>query len=143
MQVLDHLILQYSHVTSAINRRCKQDHSNHYQDEKYYNESPTLSKHKLVVGGWDSGQGEEALHAIPVHIFPKHVLDLHMNQEVGFAKEYEEIRAASCLDEFAAQESHKQDNQERNRYPNIVACEYRTINRAIKNNSIFQLTTPE
>ena len=27
-----------------------------------------------------------------VHLFPKHVLDLHMNQEVGFAKEYEEIR---------------------------------------------------
>ena len=66
-----------------------------------------------------------------------------MNQEVGFAKEYEEIRAASCLDEFAAQESHKPDNQERNRYPNIVACEYKTINRARRYNSIFQLTTPE
>ena len=38
--------------------------------------------------------GEESLHSIPVHLFPKHVLDLHMNQEVGFAKEYEEIR---CL----------------------------------------------
>jgi hypothetical protein len=119
MQVLNNL--HSSHVISAIHRRCKQDRSNHYQDEKYYNESPTLSK--LVVGGWDSGQGEEVLHAIPVHIFPKHVLDLHMNQEVGFAKEYEEIRAASCLDEFAAQDFHKPDNQERNRYPNIVACE--------------------
>ena len=54
-----------------------------------------------------------------------------MNQEVGFAKEYEEIRAASCLDEFAAQDSHKPDNHERNRYPNIVACEYNTMNRAM------------
>ena len=43
------------------------------------------------------GRGEESQHAIPVHLFPKHVLDLHMNGEVGFAKEYEEIRAASCL----------------------------------------------
>ena len=91
-----------------------------------------MSKHNIEVGGWDSGQDEDALHAIPVHIFPKHVLDLHMNQEVGFAKEYEEIRAASCLDEFAAQDAHKPDNQERNRYPNIVACEYKTMNRAVK-----------
>ena len=58
-------------------------------------------------------------------MFPKHVLDLHMNQEVGFAKEYEEIRAASCLEEFAAQESQNPDNMERNRYPNIVACKWR------------------
>ena len=82
-----------------------------------------MSKHKIELGGWDCGQDEEPLHAIPVHVFPKHVIDLHMNQEVGFAKEYEEIRAASCLDEFAAQDSHKADNLERNRYPNIVACE--------------------
>jgi hypothetical protein len=135
-------MLHSSYPISVIHRRCKQDRSHDYQDEKYYNESPTLSKHKLDVGGWDSGQGEDALHAIPVHIFPKHVIDLHMNQEVGFAKEYEEIRAASCLDEFAAQESHKPDNQERNRYPNIVACEFKPLN----NNDIsqiFQLTTQE
>ena len=67
---------------------------------------------------------QEALHAIPVQLFSKHVMDLHMNQEVGFAKEYEEIRAASCLEEFAAQESQNPDNVERNRYPNIVACKW-------------------
>ena len=76
----------------------------------------------MEEGGWAAGQGEDALHAIPVQVFPKHVLDLHMNQEVGFAKEYEEIRAASCLHQFAAEESQCADNQERNRYPNIVAC---------------------
>jgi hypothetical protein len=50
-----------------------------------------------IIIGWDVGHGEESQHAIPVHLFPKHVMDLHMNGEVGFAKEYEEIRAASCL----------------------------------------------
>jgi hypothetical protein len=50
-----------------------------------------------ISQGWDVGRGEENQHAIPVHLFPKHVLDLHLNGEVGFAKEYEEIRAASCL----------------------------------------------
>ena len=121
LQVLN--ILHSFHLISVLHRRCTKDQSHCYQDEKYYDKSPTLSKHKIEVGGWDSGQDEDARHAIPVHAFPKHVLDLHMNQEVGFAKEYEEIRAASCLDEFAAQDSHKQDNQERNRYPNIVPCE--------------------
>ena len=59
----------------------------------------------MDIGGWDAGVGEDALHAIPVQLFAKHVIDLHMNQEVGFAKEYEEIRAASCLEEFAAARS--------------------------------------
>ena len=78
------------------------------------------------MGGWDAGLGEDSLHAIPVQLFAKHVMDLHMNQEVGFAKEYEEIRAASCLEEFAAQESQNPDNVDRNRYPNIVACKWKS-----------------
>ena len=118
----------YVKIISDIIRRYKQDRSCHYDKEKYYNNSPTLSKSQLEFGGWDCGRGEDALHAIPVHLFPKHVLDLHMNQEVGFGKEYEEIRAASCLDEFAAQDSHKPDNQDRNRYPNIVACKWIVLN---------------
>ena len=77
----------------------------------------------MDIGGWDLGPVDEPQHAIPVHMFPKHVMELHMNQEVGFAKEYEEIRSASCLDEFAAQDSQNPDNQEKNRYPNIVAYE--------------------
>ncbi len=44
------------------------------------------------------------------------------HQDVGFSKEYEEIRADSCLDEYTAQDSQHPDNQDRNRYPNIVAC---------------------
>ena len=43
-------------------------------------------------------------------------------QDVGFAKEYEEVRADSCLDEYTAQDSQHPENQDKNRYPNIVAC---------------------
>ena len=43
---------------------------------------------------------------------------------MGFSKEYEEIRADSCLDEYSAQDSQHPDNKDKNRYPNIVACEY-------------------
>ena len=45
-------------------------------------------------------------------------------QDVGFSKEYEEIRADSCLDEYTAQDSQHPDNKDKNRYPNIVACKY-------------------
>ena len=45
-------------------------------------------------------------------------------QDVGFSKEYEELRADSCLEEYTAQDSQNPENQSRNRYPNIVACEY-------------------
>ena len=34
------------------------------------------------------------------------------------------LRAASCLDEFTAQESQKPDNQDKNRYPNIIAFDH-------------------
>ena len=109
-------------------RRYSQDRSRHYDNEKFYpHNSPTLSKNNMEIGGWEPGVGEDCLHAIPVTLFSKHVMDLHMNQEVGFAKEYEEIRAASCLEEFAAQETQNPDNVERNRYPNIVACKCRGL----------------
>ncbi len=48
--------------------------------------------------------------------------DFSSLQDVGFSKEYEEIRADSCLDEYAAQDAQHPQNQEKNRYPNIVAC---------------------
>ena len=103
-------------------RKCRQGKFLSKQNEKYYSGSPALAKSDVEISGWDSGKNESNLHAIPVQIFPKHVIDLHMNHAVGFAKEYEEIRAASCLDELAAQESQNFDSQERNRYPNIAAC---------------------
>lgn len=41
---------------------------------------------------------------------------------MGFSKEYEELRTDGCLEEYAAQDSQHPDNQDKNRYPNIVAC---------------------
>ena len=103
-------------------RKCKQGRILSKQNEKYYTENPVVAKSDVGISGWDSGNSQNNIHAIPVQIFPKHVMDLHMNHEVGFAKEYEEIRAASCLDELAAQNSQNSDTQEKNRYPNIAAC---------------------
>ena len=51
------------------------------------------------------------------------VLPLLSFQDVGFSKEYEELRADNCLDEYTAQDSQNPENRDKNRYPNIVACE--------------------
>ncbi len=48
-------------------------------------------------------------------------------QDVGFSKEYEEVRADSCLDEYTAQDAQDPANMTKNRYPNIVACELHMV----------------
>ena len=48
----------------------------------------------------------------------------HSFQDVGFSKEYEELRADNCLDEYTAQDSQNPENRDKNRYPNIVACKF-------------------
>ena len=48
----------------------------YYDNEKYYNAPPGGLEEG---GGWDLGK-TDTNHAIPVHLFSKHVLDLHTNQ---------------------------------------------------------------
>ena len=61
-----------------------------------------------------------------VLVFLKHEFNrsVFFSQDVGFSKEYEEVRADSCLDEYTAQDAQQPENKDKNRYPNIVACEY-------------------
>ncbi len=56
------------------------------------------------------------MHSCMLFFFPT-------QQDVGFCKEYEEVRADSCLDEYTAQDAQDPANADKNRYPNIVACE--------------------
>ena len=60
----------------------------------------------------------------PVFNICDELTDDYLLQDVGFSKEYEEIRADSCLEEYTAQDSQHPDNMELNRYPNIVACKF-------------------
>ena len=43
-----------------------------------------------------------------------------MNEEIGFAKEYEELQVATCLDEFSYQDCYESE-----RHPNITTCKYK------------------
>ena len=64
----------------SISRRYTQDNNTfYYPHEKYFSGDPTPE-----LPGWDNnsnpGDGDQA---IPVHLFPKHVMGLHMDQVGG------------------------------------------------------------
>ena len=61
-----------------IFRRYTQDSNSSYYHEKYYtnHNEPTPE-----LPGWDNNTiGDDGEHAIPVHLFPKHASELHMDQ---------------------------------------------------------------
>ena len=55
----------------------------------------------------------------------EHVNRLHADSDIGFAREYEEIQKICAKEGAAAHDqcSHP-DNKHKNRYLNIVACEF-------------------
>ena len=69
----------------SISRRYTQDNNTfYYPHEKYFSGDPTPE-----LPGWDNnsnpGDGDQA---IPVHLFPKHVMELHMDQVGGLFRTY-------------------------------------------------------
>lgn len=54
----------------------------------------------------------------------QHVADLHADGDIAFSKEYEAIQAASAQEHHPAEHSQHPDNKQKNRYLNIVACEW-------------------
>ena len=59
---------------------------------------------------------------IPVPLFPQHVATLHADGDIGFSKEYEFVQNASFQGELNSEHSMNEDNKNKNRYLNIVAC---------------------
>lgn len=58
-------------------------------------------------------------------LFPQHVATLHADGDIGFSKEYEHIQSVSYQGELSSEHSMNEDNKNKNRYLNIVACEFR------------------
>ena len=61
-------------VLSYFSRRYSQEHTYYYgSQDKYYGHGPTPE-----LPGWDNPDGEQ--EAVPVHLFQKHVNELHLDQ---------------------------------------------------------------
>ena len=72
---------------------------------------------------WETDSADGPSGPIPVHLFPKHVTQLHADGDIGFSKEYEAIQAQTLLDAHSSDLSQRPENKHKNRYLNIVACE--------------------
>lgn len=76
-----------------------------------------LSKRMLIISLFLHIPGP-----IPVPLFPQHVATLHADGDIGFSKEYEAIQSVSFQGELNSEHSMNDDNKNKNRYLNIVAC---------------------
>ncbi len=64
--------------------------------------------------------GQRVTTAIPASLFIQRVAALHADGDIGFAKEFQLVQAlAADMDSTTAK---LPANQQKNRYPNIVAC---------------------
>lgn len=61
---------------------------------------------------------------VPLDQFPNHVAELHADGDIGFSKEYESIQNVSNHPGFSTEISQHPDNKLKNRYLNILSCEY-------------------
>jgi hypothetical protein len=88
----------------------------------YYLDDPPRAPPPTLVD-WDARSENGGVKtAIPIHLFPKHVSELHADGDIGFSKEYEAIQAASTQEEYSSEHSQHPDNKQKNRYLNILAC---------------------
>ena len=59
----------------SFRRYTQEANTFYYPHEKYYGTGPTPE-----LPGWDNNTTETGDHAIPVHLFSKHVSELHLDQ---------------------------------------------------------------
>ncbi|XP_054722094.1 tyrosine-protein phosphatase 99A-like, partial [Uloborus diversus] len=64
--------------------------------------------------------------AIPIHLWQKHVSELHADGDIGFSREYEAIQQATDLD-LSSEHSQMMENKNKNRYVNIVAYDHTRV----------------
>lgn len=72
MHAVELRIVMCSFRSLCCSRYSQDNNSYYYPREKHFGHGPTPE-----LPGWDNGDGE---HAIPVHLFQKHVAELHLDQ---------------------------------------------------------------
>ena len=103
--------------------------------EAYYFLAESPSSLACSAGGGTANTPDVANHGmtaivnhpgVPIHLFTRHVLERHANDNEGFAGTFEHIESLAAnssptKENLASLLPH---NDERNRYKNVLACEY-------------------
>ena len=77
-------------------------------------------------GSSGGGGGGKTSTSIPAHLYIQRVVSLHAEGNLGFANEFQMAQSLSAQEDFAAEAAHLPDNRSKNRYPNVVACKFKT-----------------
>jgi len=96
----------------------------YYKAVYYYLDEPQRFPITREIPKWEEEQSPEGgKGAISLEDFKNHVASLHVDSDVGFSKEYDDIQKY-CLKSVKAtyENSSHPDNKCKNRYLNIVAC---------------------
>ena len=61
---------------------------------------------------------------VPIHLFSRHVLERHANEDLGFARAFEHIETLAAASPTPKENlaSLLPHNVEKNRYKNVLAC---------------------
>lgn len=123
MFVLLHFLLECMLMTKLIRpclrpifRKCF--HTAYYFLDYPPRNVPTLQE-------WENSEQDGERTAVAIQKFVQHVASLHADGDIGFSKEYEFIQSESG--KFTAENSQYVENKAKNRYLNILACEYSTM----------------
>ena len=64
---------------------------------------------------------------VPIHLFTRHVLERHAGDNTGFIQTFEHIESLAASSPKENVVSLLPHNVEKNRYKNVLACEYMLI----------------
>ena len=72
---------------------------------------------------------------VPIHLFTRHVLERHANDNEGFVRAFEHIESLAAASPSRSSPTAAKENLasllphnvEKNRYKNVLACEYRVL----------------
>ncbi|KAF0287130.1 Tyrosine-protein phosphatase 99A [Amphibalanus amphitrite] len=98
----------------------------YFQAAYNYLDEPNKTPSTLSTD-WETDCPDGPGAPIPVHLFPKHVSQLHADGDIGFSKEYEAIQTQTLLDGYTSDFSQQTENKDKNRYLNIVAYDHTRV----------------
>ncbi|KAH9504817.1 Tyrosine-protein phosphatase 99A, partial [Bulinus truncatus] len=99
-----------------------------YQAAYYYLAVPSNSQQTpQTVISVEEPSEEKQYPDIAVADFILHVEQMHMDSDIGFSQEFDEINRTSYSDKYPCESSNLNDNRNKNRYINIVAYDHSRV----------------
>lgn len=98
----------------------------HCQAAYYYLDDPQSASRATNSPQLSETYDDSEYGSVPVAEWAKHVQKLHVDSDIGFSREFEQIQQASSAN-LSSVHSHAPENKHKNRYINIVAYDHTRV----------------